>query len=46
MTILDEIVAYKRNEVLLTLTPEERYLKLLEVHPQIIQRVSLFITTY
>ncbi|WP_340156497.1 Crp/Fnr family transcriptional regulator [uncultured Winogradskyella sp.] len=32
---------YKRNEVLLTLTPEERYLKLLEVHPQIIQRVSL-----
>jgi CRP-like cAMP-binding protein len=31
---------YKRNEVLLTLTPEERYLKLLEVHPQIMQRVS------
>ena len=31
---------YKRNEVLLTLTPEERYLKLLDVHPQIMQRVS------
>ncbi len=31
---------YKRNEVLLSLTPEKRYLKLLEVHPQIIQRVS------
>ncbi len=34
------IQLYKRNEVLLTLTPEERYLKLLEVHPQIMQRVS------
>jgi len=32
---------YKRNEVLLTQTPEERYVKLLEVHPQIIERVSL-----
>jgi len=32
---------YKRNEVLLTQTPEQRYLKLLEVHPHIMERVSL-----
>ncbi len=32
---------YKRNEVLLTLSPEERYLKLLEVHPQLMERVPL-----
>lgn len=32
---------YKRNEVLLIDTPEERYLKLLEIHPTIIEKVSL-----
>ena len=32
---------YKRNEVFLTQTPEERYLKLLEVHPKIMERISL-----
>ena len=32
---------YKRNEVLLMDTPEERYLKLLEVHPKIIENISL-----
>jgi len=32
---------YKRNEVLLTQNPQERYLKLLEVHPNIMERVSL-----
>jgi len=32
---------YKRNEVLLMDTAEERYLKLLELHPKIIEKVSL-----
>lgn len=32
---------YKRNEVLLMNTPEERYLKLLEIHPKIVKKISL-----
>jgi CRP-like cAMP-binding protein len=32
---------YKRNDVLLTHNPEERYLKLLEVHPKLLGRVPL-----
>ena len=32
---------YKRNEVLLMDTPKERYLKLLEIHPTIMEKVSL-----
>lgn len=32
---------YKRNEVLLMESPEERYIKLLTIHPQIIEKVSL-----
>jgi signal-transduction protein with cAMP-binding, CBS, and nucleotidyltransferase domain len=35
------LTLYKRNDILLTLSPENRYLKLLEVHPLIIQKVSL-----
>ena len=32
---------YKRNEILLTLSPEQRYLKLLGAHPRILQKVPL-----
>ncbi|MCA6436953.1 MAG: Crp/Fnr family transcriptional regulator [Bacteroidetes bacterium] len=35
------LTLYKRNDILLTLSPENRYLKLLEVHPLIIHKVSL-----
>jgi signal-transduction protein with cAMP-binding, CBS, and nucleotidyltransferase domain len=36
------LTLYKRNDILLTLSPENRYLKLLEVHPLIIHKVSLY----
>lgn len=35
------VALYKRNDILLTLSPEQRYLKLLEVHPKILQKISL-----
>lgn len=38
---MNVIRLYKRNEVLLMNTPEERYLKLLEIHPKIVKKISL-----